>query len=85
LQIEPATLQSAIGEVITNHQQGTGVRGERTEEQRERERQYREKRKASMTPEQLEAERQKRKEYNAKKNAEIKAALALLREQQNGK
>ncbi len=85
LNIEPATLQAAIGELITNHPQGTGTRGERTKEQREKERQYREQRKASMTPEQVEAERQKRKEYNAKKNAEIKAALALLREQQNGK
>lgn len=83
LKVEPSTLQAAIGELITQPQAGAG-RGPRTEEQRERERAYREKRKASMTDEQRAAEKAKRQEYNKRKNAEIKEAMRLYREQ-NGK
>jgi hypothetical protein len=80
LGIDPIQLQAAIGELITQHQMAPNGR-ERTPAQKQKEKDYRLARKVAMTDEQRELERTKRQAYNAVKNAEIKQALALLREQ----
>lgn len=87
LKITPDQLQAALGEIIAKRAaNGTAANGrERTPAQQQREKDYRLARKAAMTDEQRELERTKRQAYNAVKNAEIKQALALLREQSGTK
>jgi len=86
LEITPDQLYMAIAELSATRGTAQGASGrERTPAQKQREREYREARKAAMTDEQRESERTKRQAYNAKKNAEIKQALALLREQEAAK
>ena len=83
LTVTPDQLEAALGEIIAKRAaNGTAANGrERTPAQQQREKDYRLARKAAMTPEQQATEKAKRQAYNAKKNAEIKQALALLREQ----
>ena len=76
------TLDNAINQLATRTSANGRKAADMTPEQKAACRERNAIRRARLTPEQKAAEIEKRRAYNAKRNAEVREAMALLRQQQ---